>query len=281
MATLKQIKDKKNSISSINKITKAMELVSSAKSQKSIKNLKEYSDYFDKVLGIIGEISKDISQRETHNGVYWILVLSDLGLAGGYNHNLLKEFTKNFNKENDKAIVIGNKGIALARKNKDKIEWFSLQELFTSENGLNEIITRIKTNYYDNELEVKIIHSHFVSRMEFEPKIHSIFPMEKIEIISTKEESKDESKLMPVTTFEPEKEILIKELEDIYLTSFLVYIYRNSQASENTSRKIAMEAATKNGDELIEKLNIQYNRGRQAKITQEISEIIGGAESLG
>ncbi len=274
MATLRQIKEKQQSVSTINKITKAMQLVSSAKSQKAIKSMREYKDYFNKVQKIMSELVKDKKEEERkYDGTYWILVMSDLGLAGGYNSNIIKNALLNLN-ANDKLLILGNKGISFAKKHHSKAEWYSINDLLEG-HLLSQIVTRINGSHYDENLVVKIIYTEFVSQMEFEPKVKQILPIEKIE--TSIENNKE---VNSVIEFEPNKEELILQLEDLYIESLLVGIYKESQAAEHTSRKNAMENATNNGNDLLHELSIEYNRGRQAKITQEISEIIGGAESL-
>lgn len=271
MATLRQIKEQQNSVKTINKITSAMKLVSSAKSQKAIKQMKNYRDYFSKVQGVMSDLSND-KEQGGYDGSYWILIMSDLGLAGGYNHNLLKTLQANMLPE-DRVLVLGNKGTGFAKRNKDKTEWFSLGNILQG-NMLAEITTRIKTQHYDKNREVKIIYTEFESQVEFMPVAKTLLPIQPIE------KNEDENKTFSIIEYEPDRETLLKELEELYIESFLIGVYRESQASEHTARKNAMENASNNGEELLEKLNIEYNRGRQAKITQEISEIIGGAESL-
>lgn len=274
MATLRQIKDKQQSVSTINKITKAMQLVSSAKSQKAVKEMRDYKDYFNKVQRIMSELVKEVkSEEKAYKGTYWILVMSDLGLAGGYNSNIIKTTLANLKPE-DKIVVLGNKGMSFARKQEKKAEWYSINEILEGQ-LLAQIITRIHAAYYDEKMEVKVVYTEYISQMEFEPKLKQVLPIEPIEL---SEEEKIE--VDSVIEFEPNKEDLLVQLEDLYLQSLIVGIYKEAQASEHTARKNAMENATNNGNELLQALSIEYNRGRQAKITQEISEIIGGAESI-
>ena len=274
MATLRQIKDKQNSVSTINKITKAMKLVSSAKSQKAIKAKKEYDDYFQKVEKMIGEVSGKNMPRTDYENVYWILVMSDLGLAGGYNNNILKLLKSNIQKK-DRVLIIGQKGNTFRKQAKEEVTVIGLDNLEHS-HKLEEITVKIKAAHYDDDYEVKIIYTKYNSAIDFVPNIKTILPIQPLVVSNTEKELKQ----LAITIFEPERSILLKQLEGIYIHSFLVAVYKESQASEHTSRKNAMESATKNGEELLDALNIEYNRGRQAKITQEISEIIGGAESL-
>ncbi len=274
MATLRQIKEKQKSVSTINKITKAMQLVSSAKSQKAIREMRDYKDYFNKVQRIMSELVKDKKNEEKEfAGTYWILVMSDLGLAGGYNSNVVKTILANM-KPKDKILVLGNKGISFAKKHGTNAEWYSINELMHGQ-LLAQLVSRINGSHYDDNLMVKVIYTEFISQMEFQPKLKQILPIEKIEI---KDEEKNED--VSIIEFEPDKDALLVQLEDLYIQSLLVGIYKESQAAEHTSRKNAMENATNNGNDLLQSLSIEYNRGRQAKITQEISEIISGAESI-
>lgn len=281
MATLRQIREQQKSVSTINKITKAMKLVSSAKSQKAIKDLREYKIYFKKVIKIIDELSNDIDvfNSEEYKNTYWIVVMSDLGLAGGYNNNILKMLNHNL-KSGDQILIIGNKGLSFSKKNKSITECFALKEIVeNNSNLLNEITTRIKTKHYDYQMKVNVLYTKFKNQMEFEPKFRTLLPIEKQntnELISKEKNNEIDA----IIEYEPNKETLLKELESLYIHSSLVNSYREAQASEHTARKNAMENATNNGKELLDKLDIEYNRGRQTKITQEISEIIGGSESF-
>ncbi len=272
MATLRQIKEQQQSVSTINKITKAMKLVASAKSQKAVKEMKDYKEYFRKIEDVMSELVEGTNEFES-KGTYWILVMSDLGLAGGYNNNVLKELKKNLKKE-DSLIILGNKGMSFAKKNKDRTEWMAISSLMEDPNFLTSVVTKIKAKHYDEHNEVKVIYTEYESAVEFQPVVKTILPIQPIE------KQDDHSTDLSVVEYEPSREELVKQLENLYIQAFMVGVYRESQASEHTSRKNAMESATNNGEELLEKLDIEYNRGRQAKITQEISEIIAGAESL-
>ncbi len=277
MATLRQIKEQQQSVSTINKITKAMKLVASAKSQKAVKDMKDYKEYFKKIETVMSELVGDNNKNFEPKGTYWIVVLSDLGLAGGYNSNIIKEINKNIT-SNDHAAILGNKGMSFAKKSGDKIECFHMGELMNDSNFLTNITTKIKAMHYDEGLEVKVIFTEFQSQVDLIPVVKTLLPIQNIIVEDEKETISTEPKA--IVEFEPEKDILLKELENLYIHGFLVGVYRESQASEHTARKNAMDNASTNGEELLAKLDIEYNRGRQAKITQEISEIIGGAESL-
>ncbi len=271
MATLRQIKEKQNSISKINKITNAMKLVSSAKSQKAIMELNNYKEYHKKIEDIIYDINDETKSKKNLGKTYWILLLSDLGLAGSYNINVINEL-KDKLKKDDEILILGNKGISFFKKNKTRAEIFSSNELLEG-NQLEELSTRIKTKFHDENKKVKLIYTKYNSQIDFFVKTKTILPIEQDKNLRDK---KSDS----IVEYEPNKEELLTHLESLYIHSLLVYSFKESQASEYTSRKNAMENATKNGEELLDKLKITFNRTRQAKITQEISEIIGGSESL-
>ncbi len=279
MATLRQIKEQQQSVSTINKITKAMKLVSSAKSQKAVNNMKQYKEYFGKIKEIMAELIDKETTLEENKNTYWILIFSDLGLAGGYNSSILKEINNNI-KSNDSIFIIGNKGINFFKKNKSNSEFMPLSSINDDSTFLSQLTSRIKGKYYDENKKVKIIYTEYKSQVDFKPVVKTILPIQKIELDKKVDVKSEENKLKAIIEFEPSKEELLKQLETLYIQAYLVDVYRESQASEHTSRKNAMENATTNGEELLSKLDIEYNRGRQSKITQEISEIIGGAESL-
>ncbi len=280
MATLRQIKEQQQSVSTINKITKAMKLVSSAKSQKAVKEMKEYKKYFRKIEEVMSELVNDNQPEKEYSGTYWIVVLGDLGLAGGYNSNVLKTITSKLN-SNDEILLLGSKGASFAKKHRGISEWMSIHEILTNPNFLASVTTKIKAKHYDENMEVKVIYTEFQSQVDLIPVAKQILPIPKIELEEVTEEAQlHDGEPKAVVEFEPDKDELLKELEALYIHGFLVGVYRESQASEHTSRKNAMDNASTNGEELLAKLDIEYNRGRQAKITQEISEIIGGAESL-
>ncbi len=279
MATLRQIKEQQQSVSTINKITKAMKLVASAKSQKAVKDMKDYKVYFRKIEEVMSELVESNNKEQEYNGTYWIVVMSDLGLAGGYNSNIIKELSKNLHNE-DEVLLLGNKGISFSKKHGEHAEALSISELLEDPNFLARITTKIKGRHYDDKKIVKVIYTEFQSQVDFVPVTKTILPIQPIELEEEENNIRDQHTVGAVVEFEPSKEELVKELENLYIHGFLVGVYRESQASEHTSRKNAMDNASSNGEEILAKLDIEYNRGRQAKITQEISEIIGGAESL-
>lgn len=266
MATQKEIKQKILSTKSINKITQAMQLVSTAKSQRAIKELKEYKSYYLEMKSIISTISSVLEKKEKkYEGTYWIIFTSDLGLAGGYNTFILK-LAREYIKENDKLLIIGMKGKSLI-KNKGLV--MANDEIFKNYDNFYKIIMNIISDCKESNLKLKAIYTEYISQLTYQPKIFSLIPADYDE----------KAKTIKYMEFEPDPEELLDELEALYVQIILRGIYKETKASENTSRRVAMENATNNSKEMLKDLKIKFNRTRQAKITQEISEIIGGAEA--
>jgi F-type H+-transporting ATPase subunit gamma len=281
MAQLKKLKEQQTSIKSINKITKAMKLVSTAKAQKALKRLKGYKNYYLQIGNVVDDIAKDVLQKKTFKGTTFIFFTSDLGLVGGYNSNIIKLVKKEFNPKTDKLIVIGKKGNSfikeLIAKNFPKEKIVSIQSVeFVEAKNLSSNVRSLLSDYLEKNLKIVCVYTKYISQISFEPSIKTLLPIE----INKNNANNNKDKISSVTEYEPEKEILLKEILSIYLESLLFGYYLESITSEHTSRRVAMENATKNGDDMLKKLSIAFNRERQAKITQEISEVIGGAEAL-
>ncbi|CRX37263.1 / atpG / F-ATPase gamma subunit /:132376 Forward [Candidatus Hepatoplasma crinochetorum] len=282
MAQLKKLKEQQNSIQSINKITKAMKLVSTAKAQKALKRLKSYKNYYLQIEKVVNDIAKDVTQKNDFKGTSFVIFTSDLGLVGGYNSNIIKIVRKEFNLKTDKIIIVGTKGNSFAKEllaqnfSKDKIISIHSDE-FLFAKDLSNGVRILLSDYLEKNLKIVCIYTKYFSQISFEATNKILLP---IEINKENNNISNQSELSAVTDYEPEKEILLNEILSIYLESLLFGYYLESVTSEYTSRRVAMENASKNGDDMLRKLIIAFHRERQAKITQEISEVIGGAEAL-
>lgn len=269
MSKAKQILEKKTSVKSINKITRSMQLISTSKSQSALKKFNSYKDFYEFVNLLISKIN--IQQKFNYENTLWIVFFSDLGLVGSYNINIFKKLFTSL-KDDDKLIIVGNKGKSISNKIKNKdISFFSFNN-FVSEDNLLEIISKIKEEYFNNKHNVKVVYTKYLSQINFEPSFKTLLPIENEEL--------EEDKTIKNIEFEPSREKILEEVIDIYLETILKGVFLETSTSEYTSRRIAMENATRNGDEILRELNIEYNRDRQSKITQEISEIVAGSEAL-
>ena len=282
MASLDKIKQRMRTIDSTSKITKAMELVATAKLKRAKDNfdkIKTYQNHFYQTISdaVAGFKSKDKMFQETKGGRLWILLSSDLGLCGGYNINAFRLFLKHYNK-NDRLIVVGQKGISLSRSFKIKYDEGFSQIINDFDFPLaNAIIDKVLTIYKTNDSlsSIKLIATKFINNASFEPEIINLLPF----VFPQKQKTDSSSKPKSVQKFEPEQEQVITATTPLYLAYVLYGKILEAKLIEQSSRRLAMESATKNAKEITAELKIEYNRQRQANITQEISEIIAGANS--
>lgn len=272
MASVHELKAKQKSVRSIHKITNAMELVSTAKSRKAVKELSDFREYYSKVKEIVQTLSasSDYKIKDNYNNTLWVVFTSDLGLAGAYNNNIIKKFSEQF-KDGDEIIMLGNKGLTamVARYPNLDVKGFPIDAI-NNDSIIEEIVTEIQVAHFEKERRVNVIYTKYISQITFEDRIVQLLPIQK------PEEIKETIQI----DFEPSVEVVMSEMMDIYIPTIIIGYYKEASASEQSSRRIAMENATRNGEDLLEKLDIEFNKQRQAKITQELSEISAGSEAL-
>lgn len=276
------IKRRMRSINSTMQITKAMYLVSSAKLNKAKARVEETRPYFEITTNSVKRIlsaSKGMNHpflksREVKKTVF-IVVTADRGLAGGYNSNIIKLAEQNMNKQTDSVIVMGSRGRdLLKRRGYNVIEsYVGITE--EPEFSDAKLIGNIVMGLYESEEvdSIKLIYTKFVSAMTQEPTMITLLPSE---IVDEKEEAQNLTQVQ----YEPSPESVIEYLIPKYIQGAVYGGLIESAASQQGARMTAMEAATDNAEEIIDELDLSYNRARQASITQEISEIVGGAEAL-
>ena len=291
MASLDDLKKRIASVKSTQKITKAMKMVAAAKLRKAQENAEKGRPYSEKMNNIILNLANGISDKENapkllagtgQDKIHLCVVLtSDRGLCGGFNSNIIKKAKAYFGKVTEegktlKIITVGSKGYdQLKRFYKDKIiEKISFKE---SKNA----------NYFDAEKVGKIIIERFLKK-EFDvctifynkfkniitqiPQAQQIIPLKSSESEGSSSEDNYE--------FEPEEDEILSNLLPKNISTQIFKAMLENSASEQGSRMSAMDNATRNAGEMVEKLTIKYNRSRQAAITKELIEIISGAESL-
>ncbi|ADE19667.1 ATP synthase F1 subunit gamma [Mycoplasma crocodyli] len=282
MASLTALKSRINVIQNTKKITHAMELVASSKLRKARENFQSIQSYQNNLETIFNELLMHITPEEYYSvfpktkGIdskLYILITSDLGLCGSYNSNLVN-MLKNKLTDNDKIIIIGSKGYAaLAHgEHKDKIITVYNDYGDTVSYTLGSEISRIAEDlYYHKKIsQVNIIYTKFISNVVQEPVDLRIFPFEI--------ESKNYINVSPIE-FEPNIHTILKNSVPLYMASMIYCLGTSSKISEMASRRTAMENATDNAQELTHELNLEYNRKRQSLITQEINEIVSGADA--
>ena len=265
------------SVNSTKKITKAMELVATVKLKRFKNVMLQNEAYASELVNIIHHLFEHINDEENpyltkskSDTDLYIVVSSNLGLCASYNNNIYNFVINNVKKETSKVIPIGFKGENFLRK-----EGYNLIDKFASINErlayneirkLGEYITRefIKGNYRS----IRLIYTHYVNSLKFIPEEMVIFPVQKVD-------AKAFIGYEPI--YDPDAKTLIDELIPIYVSSSLYHKIIESQVSEQASRRTAMENANDNADEIIDKLTLEYNKARQAAITQEITEVVSGS----
>ncbi len=285
MASTRDIKRRIKGISSTKQITKAMELVSSAKLRKSRERLEKTRPYYNVILDNINNVLNStgnikhplLVKREIKNSLF-IVITSDRGLAGGYNSSIVKLAESKIKEApyESKIITVGSKAYDyFTRRNYDVIDkYFGISEE-PEFSDAKEIGKTALDLYKSGEVdEVNIVYSTFVSTISQEPKLLRLLPSE------PKASEEEDKKAMVLTEFEPSTEAVLDYLIPKYVESVIFGSLIESSASEQAARRVAMESATDNAEELIDELEISYNRARQAAITMEISEIVSGAEAL-
>lgn len=280
MSNLIQTKERLNSTKSTQKVIKAMELVASSKIKKAKEKALNNKDYFEQVTGIMQSIYSFedmfsyMNLDECEDNTLIIGITSDMGLCGAYNNNVIKKVTQLI-AENDNPLVVmaGNKGV-----NKFSFEGISMHkaisdisriEDFSLAKDLAEEIINLYSSKRVNK--VLVVYTKFINPIVQQVKVIDLFSLEQIEKDSLYNHDLE---------VDGDKKQIFNSLFIQYIYSVSYYAVLNAIASEYASRRNSMDAANNNSLELIEHLNLEMNRIRQAMITQEIAEIIGGAEAL-
>ena len=275
IATKRRIK----SVNSTKKITKAMQLVSTSKLKRSRDLYEKNSVYTNETLKLVQDVlshiknsdNKYLVKRDIKSKLY-IVVTSNLGLCGGYNSNVLALAKNKIDVDNDYIINVGTKGSSFFRKNNFKVVESIEEETTGCEQEVSKKIALKALNMFvNNEIgEVHIIYTKFVNSLTFTPVDLLLLPIE-VEV----GENKCQQELM----IEPDAEEVLNELLPFYFNSVIYGSLVESHVSEQASRRTAMENATDNAEEISGKLLIQYNKARQSAITQEITEVVAGANA--
>ena len=289
MATMREIKRRRVSIQNTQQITKAMKLVSTVKLQRAktrAENSKAYFKYMYKtitsMLAKAGNVNHPFVQGNSSKNVAVVTVTSNRGLAGGYNANIIKLVTgADFAKENVRIYSVGKKGAdGLARRgyqvvteNPDYIEEPTYAQA-------QELGRRLLNDFANGEIgEIYVAYTEFKNTVTHIPKLVKLLPVEANDVVEEEEVSAID-KITPMN-FEPSEEEAIALLIPKYVTSILYGAFVEAVASENGARMQAMDSATNNAEEIISDLELKYNRARQGAITQELTEIIAGANAIG
>lgn len=291
MASMRDIKRRKESITSTSQITKAMKLVSTVKFQKAKDHAEETKPYFQKMYETVSHMLASVGDQCSHpllrkvekdgpikKGV--ILITSNRGLAGGYNSNIVKLVTRgDFDKEQTVIYPVGTKGLDAMKRlgyhcEGDYSEVIN-KPMFCDAVSLGKtVMTALEQGDID---EVYLAYTVFKNSVTQIPTLMKILPVDPEQAKPEEEETKNAKVLM---NYELGEEETLGYIIPLYMNSLIFGAMAEAVASENGARMQAMDSATSNAEEMIETLGLQYNRARQAAITQELTEIVAGASAI-
>lgn len=296
MANLRELKRRIGGVKNTAKITQAMKMVSAAKLKRGQRAIEEARPYVLKLQEILSNVLSGIGEdyenplivnREVKN-VALVVVGSDKGLCGSFNAQIFKKVSNFIDNEltikhpgaNVSVLSVGNKTVSKFNKSKYNVEEnfrnvFSNLEFSTAQS----IISTFEDKFVNGEIDrVYIVFNEFINVIKQEVKIDQLLPIDTIDNVDQEEVDSKNSQVTYI--FEPNEKEIMDELLPKLLNISMWRTLLESNAAENASRMVAMDNATTNANELVDELNLKYNKERQAAITTEMLEIVGGAEAL-
>ena len=281
---MRDIKRRKSSITSTQQITKAMKLVSTVKLQKARAHAEATDPYFNymyrtvsSMLAKSGNLEHPYLKAGDSPRKAVVVLTSNRGLAGGYNTNLFKCLEASAEGKDYMVLPVGKKAVEYFRQR--EIE--ALTEQFAEAGSISvadcfEMANMLCTEFRKGTFgHIELCYTVFNSMLSQQPEVFSMLPMTDI-----REESGGKIETKNLILYEPDGETVFDAIVPEYLAGLVYGGICESTASELAARRMAMDAATSNAEEMIDQLNLYYNRARQASITQEITEIVAGAEGL-
>lgn len=285
--SLRAVQSRINSTKSTAQITKAMYMVSQSKVKRAEKTYKSYQDFMNRIASMVSEILKKATDEYPHkllvdrevNKTAYFIITSDTGLAGGYNNNIFKaldDIIKTNHKSKDEFITgaIGKKGFAYLKSKKYELLNDSLvlvrdDVMFMD---IEPLAQKFITAYLNGEIDkLVIIYNHYVNSLTQEIRFEELLPIKEIEGDSTNIDF----------IYETGIERTLDLILPMYVKDIIFGIILDAKTAEHSSRMNAMKSATDNASEIIDKLQLLYNRARQSVVTNELIDIIGGANAIG
>lgn len=276
----KEIKNRIRSMESTRQITKAMEMVAASKLRKAQSQVQSSRPYFEilystinKIVDTTGDFSSPYLSAPTGNKVLYVVIAGDRGLAGGYNSNVLKLAMSEFAGREAAVLPIGRKaldyfkthGIPTLTANYAEAAAVSLGDCFT-------MAKQLCRSYLQGEYdEIWVCYTNFVSVLSQTPSTLRLLPL-------NRQQTGREGTVHSDIVYEPDSAQVFETIIPEYLGGVLYGTVCQSRASEQAARRTAMDSATQNANEMIAQLSLQFNRARQAAITQEITEIVAGSQ---
>jgi len=281
MPSIKEVKNRIGSVKSTQQLTKAMKMVAAAKLKKAqdrVLQLRPYSKKLNEILSnLSGSVNNNLFVEKDVKNVLVVVISSDKGLCGSFNSNLIKQFTlfcENIKTKNITVLPIGKKAHDLFKKS----EYNLILDYWQSLNGFDyekssEICDYIMSSFLNSKYDkISIIYNEFKNVAVQKSVVDNFLPVIPVE--------REKSEVNNNYIFEPNKNKIVNNLIPQTLKTQFLKAVLESNASEQGSRMTAMSQATDNAGELLKELKLTYNRTRQAAITKEILEIVGGAEAL-
>lgn len=286
MGSLKDIDSRIKSTKKMNQITKAMNMVASSKLNKAQRNSNQFKPYMDKlqnaITAVAGQTTSNhlmLVERPVKKRGY-LVISSDRGLAGAYNANILRKVLQDIQERGEnpsdyKLLVLGKVGIDFFKNRSIEVE-YALPDVPDQPTFKSiEPVTKKAIDLYENGDidELNIYYNKFINVLESKPTAKRVLPL-------SKEDASSGHGQMSSYEFEPDKESILNIILPQYVEGLIYGTILNAKASEHAMRMTAMKNASDNASDLIDDLSLQYNRARQAAITQQITEIVGGATAL-
>ena len=271
------IKSRIRSVDSTMKITKAMQLVAASKytrQKERMKQNKEYAHYLkevlEQILANLTTFDNPYLVENTGAPTLTIVFTSDMGLCGAYNANVYRLLEAEC-PQDEQLVMLGTQGAVWAKSRQRNVVEEYIQVEDDNYALLAQLAESALAKYRNQEIgKIRIVYTEFINPLRFEPKIVTLLPVEKVE---KKGASAD-------TIFEPSEEEILNDLIPMSIKSLVYSYYLETKTSEQASRRTSMETATDNAEDLKSTLELAYNQARQAALTQEITEIVGGANAL-
>lgn len=284
MATLRQVKNRISSVKNIQQVTRAMKMVASAKLKKAQQAIEQTRPYAYKINNMLRQLLPRVDRSmnpllevRDPEQIGLVVITSDRGLCGAFNNRLIKRAEtelKKYERDRVKMICIGKKGRDYFRRRKVNIigEYLDFFRDLTFSNA-TEIVDRITSLYLSEGLDkVDIIYNEFKNVVQQEVVVEQFLPL----TVDEDQESEEFADFL----LEPDEETIVNSLVPRHLNVQMWRMLLESNAAERGARMTAMDNATRNAEDMIKDLELTYNKARQAAITKEISEIVGGSEAM-
>jgi F-type H+-transporting ATPase subunit gamma len=284
MASLKAIRKRVSSVKSTQKITKAMKMVSAAKLRRAQEAATAARPYADKITALMGNVAARVGssshplleQREHERTLHVVLVTGDRGLCGGYNSNLIRKAEALLNErgwDNVRLTIVGRRAFDYFKRRPANIADKHINLFGGPGSALAQALgERLSREFAEGVTDgVYLVYSHFRSALSQIPTVERLLP-----IAADSTAGADSVDYL----YEPDAAALLDRLLRQYVSVLIHRAFLEATASEHGARMTAMDSATRNASDMIERLTLEMNRARQATITKELMEIVGGAEAL-